>query len=118
MAKKSNKKTGLIPVIIKRHRDTKSNHPHVIMGDIDNNHVSVGLSTKPKKGKNSPNYALEKDPLGGDKKSYMRRQGTVALKKEYFDQRQGEMSLKDYAKATEYGEKAKQKHIAKKDKKK
>ena len=51
---------NLIQVIIKTHNDTKGGHPHIIVDNVDNKHVSVGLSTKPKKGKNSPNYKLEK----------------------------------------------------------
>lgn len=74
---------NLIQVIIKTHNDTKGGHPHIIVDNVDNKHVSVGLSTKPKKGKNSPNYKLEKSPLNDGKQSFMRRQGTVAPKGEY-----------------------------------
>ena len=48
----------------------------------------------------------------------MRRQGSVYPKKEYYDARHGTMTKNDYAKAKEYGERAKQKYIAEKDKKK
>ena len=104
----------LIPVTIKRHKDKKGGHPHVIMGDIEDKHVSVGLTSKPTKGKNQPNYALEKDPLNTGRKSYMRRQGTVAPKEEYDRPRKGDMAPKDYDRATEYGEKAKQKYLTNK----
>lgn len=107
-----------VSVTIKNHKDKKGGHPHVIVGNLEKNHVSVGLTTKPKKGKNATNYALEKNPLGDGKKSYMRRQGTVAPKKEYEKPRKGTMTKKDYAQAEIYGERAKQKHENKKGKKK
>lgn len=44
----------------------------------------------------------------------MRRQGTVAPVKEYERPCKGNMTSKDYAKAKEYGDKAKQKYIDKK----
>ena len=115
MARKKDKD---IPVTIKNHKDKNGGHPHVIVDNIDNKHVSVGLSTKPKKGKNSPNYALEKSPLNDGKTSYMRRQGTVAPQGEYEKPRKGSMTPKDYNRAKEYGDKAKKKYIEKKDKKK
>ncbi len=109
----------LVPVQIKTHNDKKGGHPHIIMGDIDDKHVSVGLSTKPTKGKGSKNYRLEKDPLNDGKQSYMRRQGTVAPKKEYSGKRRGDMTKKDYEQAKIYAERAKQKYRdGKKDKKK
>ena len=43
-----------IAVKIKNHTDKKGGHPHIILGDVDENHVSVGLTTKPKKGKTLP----------------------------------------------------------------
>lgn len=107
-----------IQVQIKRHDDKNGGHNHVIVGNVDDRHVSVGLTTKVKKGKNAPNYKLEKSPLQDGKQSFMRRQGSVCPKKEYYDARHGTMTKKDYAKAKEYGERAKQKYIAEKDKKK
>ena len=110
---------SFVQVIIKTHNDTKGGHPHIIVDNVDNKHVSVGLSTKPKKGKNSPNYKLEKSPLNDGKQSFMRRQGTVALKDEYSGKRNGSLTPKDYAQAKIYGEKAKQKYLDRKmDKKK
>ncbi len=103
-----------VSVTIKNHKDKKGGHPHIIIGNLENNHVSVGLTTKPKKGKNATNYALEKSPLNDGKKSYMRRQGTVAPKKDYEKPRTGTMTSKDYAQAKVYGERAKQKHLNKK----
>ncbi len=108
-----------IPVTIKTHQDKKGGHPHVIMGDIDNNHVSVGLSTKHRKGKKGGmNYALEKSPLDDGKNSFMRRQGTVAPKKEYVRKRKGSMTPNDYARAKIYGDRAKQKYLDEKKNKK
>lgn len=114
-AERAKKET--VSVTIKNHRDKNGGHPHVIVDDIEDKHVSVGLSTNPKKGKNSPNYALELNPLNDGKQSYMRRQGTVAPQKEYEKERYGVMTTKDYGKAQEYGERAKQKYIEKKNKK-
>lgn len=118
MAKKISLGNKLIPVYIKNHKDKKGGHPHVIMEDIDNKHVSVGLTHDKKKGKNGTNYALEHNPLGGDRQSYMHRQGIVAPQKDYVKPRMGQMTPKDYARAKEYGARAKQKYIDKKDKKK
>ncbi len=100
-----------VPVQIKDHRDSNGGHPHIIVDDVDNNHVSVGLTTQKKKGKNHPNYPLSKSPLNDGKKSYIRRQGTVAPKKEYNNPRTGEMTSEDYEKAKEYGERAKRRYL-------
>lgn len=112
---------NLIPVAIKTHTDKNDGHPHVIMEDIEDKHVSVGLSTQKKKGKSKKsgtNYTLEKSPLDDGKTSYMRRQGTVASKKEYKNPRDGTMTSKDYAQAKIYAERAKQKHLKEKKGKK
>ena len=113
-----NKKFEGVRVIIKRHKDSNGGHPHVIVDDIDDKHVSVGLTTTPKKGKNHPNIKLEKDPLSEGKTSYMRRQGTVDSKARYYKPEQGSMSSDDYAKAKQIGEKAKRKYIERKKEKK
>lgn len=110
--------SGLVPVTVKTHRDKKGGHPHVIVEDIDDKHVSVGLSTHPTKGKGSKNYRLDKSPLNDGKTSYMRRQGTVAPKGEYERKRNGTMTPKDFAQAVIYGERAKQKYLDKKEDKK
>ena len=110
---------GYIPVTIKKHGDKNGGHPHIIVEDIEDNHVSVGLSTRKKKGKKGGmNYALEKSPLNDGKNSYMRRQGTVAPTKEYSQERIGSMTAKDYGQAKIYAERAKQKYLAKKKNKK
>ncbi len=108
----------VITVTIKFKNDQNGGHPHVIVDDLGKNHVSVGLSTHAKKGRNSPNYKLTINPLGGVEKSYMRRQGTVAPKVTYKSPQEGVMTSEDYEKAKIYGEKAKQKHLQKKHKKK
>lgn len=110
----SGENKSLIQVIIKTHNDTKGGHPHIIVDNVDNKHVSVGLSTKPTKGKGSKNYRLEKSPLNDGKQSFMRRQGTVAPKGEYSGKRNGSLTPKDYAQAKIYGERAKQKYLNKK----
>lgn len=107
----------VITVTIKFKNDQNGGHPHVIVDDLGKNHVSVGLSTHAKKGRNSPNYKLTINPLGGVEKSYMRRQGTVAPKVTYKSPQEGVMTSEDYEKAKIYGEKAKQKHLQKKHKK-
>lgn len=43
---KSTKKAKTdIPVTIKTHKDKNGGHPHIIVDNIDDKHVSVGLST-------------------------------------------------------------------------
>ena len=118
--KKAEKKPdSLVSVTIKTHHDKKGGHPHIIVDNVEDKHVSVGLSTNPKKGKNGTNYAMEKSPFDDGKKSYMRRQGTVAPKNDYAGLRKGTLTPKDYAQAKVYGDRAKQKYLAeKKDKKK
>lgn len=111
--KTAKKNDTYILITIKNHKDKHGGHPHVIIEDIDDKHVSVGFTTKPKKGKNSPNYSLAISPLNDNKKSFMRRQGTVDSKKNYEKQRKGQMTPADYAKAKEYGDKAKRKYLNK-----
>lgn len=111
--KKSNN-TPYIKITIKTHHDKKGGHPHIIFDNVDDKHVSVGLSTKPTKGKGSKNYRLEKSPFNDGKQSYMRRQGTVAPKTEYSGKRHGSLTPKDYEHAKLYGERAKQKYLNKK----
>lgn len=110
--------SGLVPVTVKTHNDSKGGHPHIIVGNIDDKHVSVGITHDKYKGKNHPNYALSRNPLGGKEQSYMRRQGTVAPKKEYSGSRAGKMAEKDYEQAKTYGERAKQKYLNEKKSKK
>lgn len=117
-AKKA-KTDDLVNVNIKTHKDKNGGHPHVIVDNVDKNHVSVGLSTKKKKGKKGgTNYTLDKSPLDDGKTSYMRRQGTVASKGEYEKPRKGTMTPKDYEQAKVYGERAKQKYLSEKEHKK
>lgn len=104
-----------VDVIISTHNDSNGGHPHVLMDEIDDKNVSVGLTTRPKKGKNHPNYPLAKDPVGGDKQSYMRRQATIDNKGNYKNPRSGSMAKKDYDKAKEYADRAKENYIAKKN---
>lgn len=116
--KKPQIRQDLIPVRIKTHNDKNGGHPHVVIDDIDDKHVSVGITHSKKKGKNNTNYALEHNPLGGSEKSYMHRQGTVDNKRSYHGERKGKMTAKDYGKAKEYGEKAKRKYADRKKGKK
>lgn len=111
-------KGDLVTVTIKFKNDKNGGHNHVIVDNIDENHVSVGLSTKPKKGKNSTNYKLERSPFPDGKTSYLRRQGTVAPKQLYTSPQKGKMTKKDHERAVQYGERAKQKYIEEKKRKK
>lgn len=112
----------LISVFIKDHKDNNGGHPHVIVDNIDNKHVSVGLTTQRYKGKSpraGKNYSLKNNPL--DEKAdptYMRRQAIVDDKEKYYKPRTGKMDKEDYEKAKEYGEKAKQKYLDEKKQKK
>ena len=112
--KNGGKANNNIKVMIKTHHDKNGGHPHVIVDNVDDKHVSVGLSTHAKKGKNGTNYAMEKSPFDDGKTSFMRRQGTVAPKSEYSGKRNGSLTPKDYEHAKLYGERAKQKYLNKK----
>lgn len=103
----------VVSVTIKNHKDTRGGHPHVIIENIEDKHVSVGLSTKPKKGNNAPNYKLETSPLGDGKQSYARRQGIVDAQKNYEKPRKGKLTPKDYSRVKEYADKAKKKYLEK-----
>lgn len=120
--KKTAKNNGFVPITVKTHKDSKGGHPHGIIDDIDDKHVSVGFTHDRYKGKGKKsgnNYALESNPLGGDKQSYMRRQAIVAPKNEYSNSRKGSLTQKDFEQALIYAERAKQKYIdSKNDKKK
>lgn len=116
-ATKSAKSVSFVTVLLKRHRDSQGNHNHVILEDIDDRHVSVGTTSRSKKGKNSPNYKCENDIIGNGKQSYLRRQGIVDLQTNYSNPSQGRMTTKDYAQAKIYGQRAKEKYLAEKKKK-
>jgi|GEM_PF-1756160 len=115
----------LVPVKVKMHNDKKENHFHVILDDIDNRHVSVGLSTHKKKCANGKkggnNYPLIKNVLyrgqkapKQEEKTYMRRQGFVDVRDNYYNEQKGSMVENDYQKALVYGERAKKKYLDKK----
>lgn len=107
-----------VRVKIRKHADQNGGHHHIILDRLGDQYISVGLTTKKKKGENSPNYPLDYDPLQQGKKSYMRRQGTVDFIRRYSaKEKAGIMSKKDYGKALLYGEKAKTKYIDQKKKK-
>ena len=117
---KAAKKNDIV-VTIKTHKDYNGGHPHAIMDNVDNKHVSVGFSTQKKKGKvkkSGTNYTMEKSPLDDGKQSYMRRQAIVASITEYEKPRRGTMTPKDYEQAKQYADKAKQKYIDRKNNKK
>lgn len=107
---------NLVTVPVKKHKDNNGHHYHGIIDSLEENYVSVGFTTSKTKGKGTHNYKLKIDPLDNGKNSYMRRQGTVDKKKNYYNDYKGKMTPKDHAKAKEYAEKAKQKYISKKRK--
>ena len=78
--------------------------------------MSVGLTSKNKKGKNATgtNYACSNDILGNGKQSYLRRRGVVSPRKNYFGNFKGFMIPEDYAKAKLYAKKAKFDYLNKK----
>lgn len=108
----------LIAVFIKDHKDNNNGHPHVIVDNVDDKHISVGLTTQKKKGQGrnaGTNYSLKNNPLNPEgEPTYMRRQATIDNKSNYDYPRTGKMEEEDYKKAKEYGEKAKQKYLDKK----
>jgi len=108
--KRKKAKNTNVRVTIKNHRDKNGGHPHVILGNIDDNHVSVGLSTKKCKGKGHFNYPLQCSPLSDGKTSYMRKQGTVDKKTSYSNPRVGSMTKDDYEVAKVYGSRAVEKY--------
>lgn len=110
--------SGIVTITIKFHEDKSGGHNHIVVDDIEENHVSVGLTSKKKKGKNHPNYELTISPLKNGKTSYVRRQGTVAPKNSYSSPKKGKITEEDFGQVKKYGEKAKQKYIAQKGKKK
>ena len=107
---------NFVSVILKRHKDSNGGHQHVILENIGDKHVSVGLTSRVKKGRNSTNYKCETDVLGNGKKSFLRRQGIVDPINNYDSPRSATMTEKDYARAKIYGERAKQKYFNKRKK--
>ncbi len=101
----------MVDVTLKKHRDKKGGHHHVILETFDNYHVSVGLTSKNSKGKGSTNYDCKSDVLKSGKNSYMRRQGTVDKKSSYFDKRKSKMTATAFAQAKIYGQRAKEKFL-------
>ncbi len=124
-AKPQKRKSGvsnLISVLIKNHKDKNGGHPHVIVDNIDNKHVSVGLTTHKRKGnseKAGKNYSLKNNPLDNNAEpTFMRRQATIDDKSQYYSPRTGKMDKVDYEQAKEYGKKARDKYLNKKEQKK
>lgn len=87
--------------------------------------MSIDLTTQNRKGKSKKsgkNYPLKKDPLDIGQRnyipqeSYMRRQGVVDYKNNYYATSRGSMEEKDFERAKVYGERAKQKYLSNKKK--
>lgn len=66
-AKPVSKQNGLVTVEIKIHSDAKGGHPHVMLGQVQDKNVSVGITHSAKKGKKHSNIPLQHNPLGEDK---------------------------------------------------
>ena len=101
-------------ITIRKHKDKNGGHYHVIGEELVNDYISVGLTTQSTKGSNSKhkNYKLEYDPLGTNKKSYLRKQGIIDKKINYSKEtRKGSLSDKDYAYFREVIRKTKNKKI-------
>lgn len=124
MAKKNESSTTdtsvkTVSITVKTHNDSNGGHPHGIIDTVGKKHVSVGFTTKNKKGKNHGNIPLDINPLPNKKKkSYMRRQGTVDDIKNYTNPRTGEMTERDYEKAKGIVQKAKERYLTRKSEKK
>ncbi len=90
--------------------DKNGGHHHIIVDNIDDKHVSIGITQKEYKGKNHKNKPLKYDPLDSGKKSYAKRQGTVKPKKNYYFPMVGKVDKDDYIVLKRYGDKAKLKY--------
>jgi len=110
-------KPDSITVPLKRHADKNRGHHHIIYDSVDDKYVSVGTTSQPKKGKNSPNYNTHCDVLGNGKNTYLRRQGTVDNINNYFGSYSGKITSEAYEQGKKYAEKAKAKYLSKKRKK-
>ncbi len=97
-------------VLIKDHKDSQGGHPHVIVDNYQNKHVSVGITKASHKGKGHPNKRLQTDPLQSGKISYMHKQGTVDLQSKYVRPRNGYMHPDDFIEANNIGKRALEKH--------
>ena len=108
----------LVPVTVKKRNDNNDGHFHVIFDTFEEHHSSVGITKRPKKGKNSPNYDCKNSILGNNVRSFARRQGTVAPVSTYSENTySGNMTETAYNQAKIYAERAKEKFLAKRDNK-
>lgn len=103
--------SGLITVDLKFHPDSNGGHHHIIVEDLGDNHVSVGLTTNPKYDTKHKNVPLEHSPLSNQKQSYASRKGTVDKKNNYNSPKQGQITKTDKTKVTQIADKAKAKAI-------
>ena len=108
--------SGLITVDLKFHPDSNGGHHHIIVEDLGDNHVSVGLTTNPKYDTKHKNVPLEHSPLSNQKQSYASRKGTVDKKNNYNSPKQGQITKTDKTKVTQIADKAKAKAIKKANK--
>lgn len=91
-------------VKIKFHKDKKGGHPHIVFKESNKKILSVGLTTSPKKN----DIKLKKDPLDGNKQSYIKPNATVDFKYMYNKKdKVGNMHKKDYNKAKKIANKKK-----------
>ncbi|MBO4941312.1 MAG: hypothetical protein J6D15_03830 [Clostridia bacterium] len=113
MKNEKDKSFHLLSVPLKHHKDKNKGHWHVILETFSGHHVSVGTTSQAKKGKKATgtNYSCENDILGNGKNSFLRRKGTVDSVDNYFENKTGKMSEKDYKQAQIYGARAKKKFL-------
>ncbi len=110
-------------VPLRGHADSNGGHFHAVFDEVDNQYVSVDLTTRTKKGKKGGNnYPLKVDPKTGEKvpedrynkdgAPHMRRQGQIHKKSEYKPKVSiGYMEEHDYKQAEIYADRAKEKYL-------
>ena len=106
----------LVTVNLKFHPDSNGGHHHIIVENLGDKHVSVGVTRDNKYDKKHNNVPLDHSPLSNGQKSYALRKGTVDEKKNYNSPKQGEITTEDAAKVKKIADKAKAKELKKNNK--
>lgn len=113
--KQNKRKSNVVHIKVKKHYDRNKGHYHAILENIDDNHLSIGFTRDRFKGKNHPNYPLKYDPLQKGQMVYMKRQATIDKVNSYGSKVYSAiMDPKDFEKAKEYGQRAKDNYYKKK----
>lgn len=97
----------LITVSLKFHPDSNGGHHHIIVENLGDSHVSVGLTTSKKFDKKHNNIPLEHSPLSNGKPSFILKKGTVDKKRNYNSPKQGQITQNDAVKVKNVADKAK-----------